>query len=705
MQAESKGNHQNLSGIIPPTLSDKAKPSPQRIPIKKINFDRFEDGCGFFQIAFQDESQQTLAMFFGASSGVPVDFHFCLFKEGIKPQGKLGEIFPNQNINSQAQYSFESEQFTLESDGVQVLFDLKCPAICISRGSTILVKSPTSDPNVGDGEFSPFCYKDESGTGLNFEMAFQERFFGGPEDFGPMLKNGQILELYNSDALGTQGKYRYQSTPYFASNHGWSLGVISNALIRFDFGCTRHEILSVGHVDQSCQMIFYFGQSILEQASNWRKTVSPPRPIPEWTQGVWFSRCYYKDQEEVDSIIKEAQSRDINISVINLDARTWMNPGTRTDFVWDRSRFEDYTTYIPKLRDMDIRVSLWENPYVSSQSDLFLEGKKNGFFATEARSSQPFLFEWIPGNLRGFPSTPPAAIVDFTNPSAREWWKDLHRSFLRAGVSCFKTDFGEEIPFQAIFQSGESGRELRNRYSDLYNTCVTEVLEEELGGEGIVWARSGAYQTPSTPVKWGGDSQSTYRGLRSTLRAGLSQSAGGAIFWSHDIGGFYGPTPSFDLYIKWLGLGLWTSHARLHGTTAREPWTYGEEAVDIFKKAVAVRNHLKPFFLSSYEHCYKEAQSFWLPLWMIYPECRVSQQIDDAFIAGGEILVAPPLSEKHHRSVYLPDPSTIWVDLRTGEKQRGGIFIEASAFPFTPAYYRETSPMIRLFESCRELYI
>ncbi|MBJ4035052.1 alpha-xylosidase, partial [Salmonella enterica subsp. enterica serovar Rissen] len=157
------------------------------------------------------------------------------------------------------------------------------------------------------------------------------------------------------------------------------------------------------------------------------------------------------------------------------------------------------------------------------------------------------------------------AIVDFTNEKARDWYCSKLESLLDMGVDCFKTDFGERIPSDAVYFDGSDPERMHNYYSYLYNKTVFDLLRQKRGErEAVVFARSATAGGQQFPVHWGGDCFASYDSMAESLRGGLSLSLSGFGFWSHDIGGFES-TATADLYKRWTAFGLLSTHSRLHG--------------------------------------------------------------------------------------------------------------------------------------------
>ncbi len=254
------------------------------------------------------------------------------------------------------------------------------------------------------------------------------------------------------------------------------------------------------------------------------------------------------------------------------------------------------------------------------------------------------------------------AIIDLTHSEAVEWYKSLMRPVLRQGCDVFKTDFGEDIPVDACFANGLTGAEMHNLYPLYYNRVTFEVTQE-VKGAGVVWSRSGWAGSQRYPTCWSGDPACNWNSLAFTLRGGLSLGMSGVPFWSHDVGGYRGH-PSEKLYIRWMQFGMLCSHTRCHGESQREPWFFGDRALDIFRQYARLRYQLFPYIYA----CAHEANRTGMPvlraLPLAFPDDPNCYDKDLQYMFGSWLLVAPIFDESDQRSVYLPPG--LWVDYWSG---------------------------------------
>jgi alpha-D-xyloside xylohydrolase len=321
---------------------------------------------------------------------------------------------------------------------------------------------------------------------------------------------------------------------------------------------------------------------------------------------------------------------------------------------------------------MGFRLSLWASPYVPLDSQMRAEGEQKGFLLKAKDGGGPAL-------VHGFAK--PSAAVDFTNPAAVDWFKAKNRRLLEMGVAVIKTDFAEDMPDDAVPHDGTAAEQLHNLYPLLYQRAVFEVTKE-VHGYGLIWGRSGYAGSQRYPVHWGGDPGCTFDDMAASLRGALSWILSGAAFASFDMGGFFGiPTlsdpPSPELYVRWSQMGLLFSHARAHGHQApREPWAYGEPALSIFRKYAQLRYRLLPYFYAAARRA-PDGVPLARPLVFDHPSDPATWHIDDQYLLGPDLLVAPMFKPRGAREIYLPAGG--WYDFWTDQRLDGGRWIRYEA--------------------------
>lgn len=532
----------------------------------------------------------------------------------------------------------------------------------------------------------------------SFHLNADEHLLGLGEKFTPLDKTRQRIVSWTVDALGAASERAYKNVPLLISSRGYGVFLNTGRRITYELGTESCEtytlVLDAPYLD--AYLIFASTPAeILERYT--RLTGRAPVP-PKWSFGLWLSGGgRYRDENAIRRLVAGIGEHDLPCDVIHIDT-WWMRLRQYADFQWDPAAFPHPEELIDELHAQNLKLSAWQHPYISVESDLFAEGAKRNYFARRPNGEVYVIDYGL--SLSSLPAgvvhvaAPDAswnarvAIIDLTEPDAVEWYKGLMRPVLAMGLDTFKTDFGEDIPADAVFANGMTGAEMHNLYPLLYNRAVFEVTQQ-VKGEGIVWGRSAYAGSQRYPTYWSGDPACDWDSLACTIRGGLSFGLSGVPFWSNDIGGYRG-TPSEQLYIRWAQFGLLCSHARCHGETPREPWYYGERALEIFRRYVRLRYELFPYLYS----CAHEAARTGLPVLRAMPlafpydaPARLNSDTDAGrvlrasasdlntfdkdlqFMLGPWLLVAPIYDEGEERRVYLPEGQ--WLDYWTGEILNG----------------------------------
>ena len=501
---------------------------------------------------------------------------------------------------------------------------------------------------------TPFSFVRNTATfhrhiAASFGLSPGERLYGCGESFTRLDKRGQKLVLWTYDAYSAQTPLMYKPVPFFMSSRGYGVFVHTSSPLTFDLGHSHDGAAVIYLGDDQLDLFFFFG-SPKEVLSEYTALTGRAPVPPLWTFGLWMGRQSYSSEGEVREVARELRARRIPSDVIHLDTG-WTEVPNRCDFEFSRSRFENPKKMLSDLKAEGFRVSLWQLPYFNPKNRLHREAIEKDHVVSTASGEPPV----------------DDAVVDLSKPKAAEWYRQKLAGPLGLGAAIFTADFGEAAPLSGMYASRKGGFHEHNLYPLRYNKAVAEATEA-VTGNGAVFARSAWAGSQRYPLHWGGDSENSDGGMAGTLRGGLSLGLCGFSFWSHFIGGFPNATPE-DLYRRWLAFGVLSSHSRCHGRPPTEPWEYGEGFTDDFRRIVEMRYRLMPYVYAQAKLASLEGHPMLRTLFFEYPEDRTSWTVEDQYLFGTDILVAPLLEEAQGRDVYLPPG--LWTDYGSGETHEG----------------------------------
>jgi len=324
-------------------------------------------------------------------------------------------------------------------------------------------------------------------------------------------------------------------------------------------------------------------------------------------------------------------------------------------------------------------VSLWQLPYIAEDAEQITEARANHYIAEPQKKE----LQQAEEGRSNFSSLDYAGTIDFTSPAATAWYKGLLKRLLEMGVTCIKTDFGENIHMDAKY-FGMPAEKLNNLYALLYQKAAFEITKEVCGNPshyakafdttenaGIVWARSAWAGCQRYPLHWGGDSAHSWDGLAGSLKGGLHFGLSGFSFWSHDVPGFHS-LPNFmnsplhdDIYVRWTQFGVFSSHIRYHGSHQREPWCYPAIA-PIVKRWWKLRYHLLPYIYDEARKSTVSGYPMVRALLFQHPDDPTVWHIDDEYYFGSKFLCCPVMNSRNRRNIYLPAGE--WVNFFTGTR-------------------------------------
>jgi alpha-glucosidase len=522
-----------------------------------------------------------------------------------------------------------------------------------------------------------------------------EAYYGFGEKAMPLSRHGQSVVMWNTDTYAYPVGLDpiYQSIPFFiALRQGRAYGLFLDNTYRtyFDMGKTAPERYAFGAAGGELNYYVFTGgverspKNVLRDYTD--LTGRTPLP-PLWALGYQQSRWSYFPETRVREIARRFREGRIPADVIYLDI-DYMD-GYRV-FTWDKNRFPDPLKMIRDLRATGFRTVIIIDPGIKVDADyaVYREGSAAGYFH-RTPDGREFQARVWPG-LCAFP--------DFTDPRARDWFGSLYKKHLDEGIAGFWNDMNEPATFlpdnlqePAIFQhpgktfpldvrhAGDGFAGDHVRYHNVYGMQMARTTYEGLkrlrpDARPFVLTRAGYAGVQRYSAVWTGDNVATWEHLQLSIPMLVNLGVSGVPFVGADVGGFVG-SPSGELYARWLQAAALTPFLRSHthaGSKDQEPWSYGPEYERVNRAAIELRYKLLPYLYSLFHEHTEMGAPVMRPLWFEYPEDVRTYLIEDQYLVGRDLLVAPVVREGEvKRRVYFPRGDA-WVDWWTGKRYEGG---------------------------------
>ena len=520
---------------------------------------------------------------------------------------------------------------------------------------------------------------------LKFMAYPDEKLYGmGQYQNGLFNVKGATLELAQRNTQIT--------IPFVYSSRGYGFLWNNPAIGQATFGTNMTEWKAYN----TREMDFWItaGDSPREILSRYMEITGLPPMMPEYGMGFWQCKLRYQTQEELLTVAREYHRRGIPLAAIVIDFFHWPVQGS-WDF--DLEYWPDPEGMVRELKEMgtELIVSVW--PTVSLSAPLYNEMKERGeLVRTEGGVNINMLF------------FEPVSFMDATNPRARDFvWKQIKKNYVDRGIKAFWLDVAEpeytRHDYECYRYHKGSSLEVGNVYPALYTKMVYDGLlaegeEEQVSLVRSAWAGSQRYGA----LAWSGDIMSTFETFAKQVVCGLQMAMSGIPWWNTDIGGFHQGDvndPKFrELLIRWFEYAAFCPVMRLHGKrnpekpalgteggglcasgADNEIWSYGEENYEIMKRYIEIREKLKPYTRKLMEETHTQGTPVIRPLLYEFPEDETAWNIQNQYLYGPDILVAPVTEyEKREWKVYLPAGES-WINVWTKEEFSGGQWITCDA--------------------------
>lgn len=539
--------------------------------------------------------------------------------------------------------------------------------------------------NIPAREWKPRPGGDDYSLTVRFESDPNEKLYGMGQ-----YQHGFLNQKYCR--LTLEQRNTQVSIPFVLSSLGYGLFWNNPAIGWVSFG----KNLTEWHAVSTKQMDYWItaGDTPAEIVEQFTEVVGRPPMMPDFAMGFWQSKLRYQTQEELLNVAREYKRRGLPLSVIVIDFFHWTNQG---DWKFDPQYWPDPEGMVRELKSMgvEVMVSIW--PTVAKNSENYEEMAKKDYLVKNDMGITTHM-EFM-GNT---------VFFDATNPGARKFiWEKVKQNYYDKGIKLFWLDEAEpeyglyDFPLYRYYIG--PAIQTSNIYPRYFAKAFYDGLKEQ-GEKDIInlvrcaWAGSQKYGV----LVWSGDVDSSFRGLREQFTAGLNMGLVGISWWTTDIGGFLRGNPDDphfrECLIRWFQYGVFCPVFRLHGERLphrkpigtsgggaffsgadNEVWSFGEEAYEILKKYMFLREQLRPYIKALMKEAHEKGTPVIRPLFYDYPGDPQAWEVEDQQMFGPDVLVAPVMYENmRRRPVYLPKGST-WKNAHTGEIYEGGCTVDCDA--------------------------
>ncbi|KPI49183.1 family 31 glucosidase [Clostridioides difficile] len=518
------------------------------------------------------------------------------------------------------------------------------------------------------------------------EFEVTTRFESEPSEkiFGMGQYQHKFLDLKNT-VLELAQRNSQISVPFYISSLGYGLLWNNPGIGRVSFAknMTEWKMFSTKFIDYwiTC------GESPKELNKNYSQVTGTVPMMPENLLGLWQSKLRYRTSEEVLDVVEEYSKRGIKLSSIAIDYFHWPKQG---EYKFDLDYWKNPKELVKKLKEeysVEPIVSVW--PTVQSDAENYNDYLENGYLVNVNRGVRMTM--QIQGNT---------VFVDMTNENAREYvWDRIDKNYKQLGIDYYWLDVAE--PGYSVYDFDnyryKKGNVLScgNIYPIDYLKMIYDGLHEDT--ESVVTLVRGAWAGAQKygALVWSGDIDSSFEAFNNQVNTGLNMGLAGIPWWTTDIGGFHGGNPKDpefrELMVRWFQYATFSPILRMHGDrlphskplsnkgggsmvtgAPNEIWSYGEEVEVILTKFVKIRESLKTYLKKLMKEAHEDGTPIMRTLFYEFPEDDKTWEVDNTYMLGDEILVAPIMNYKDRsRKVYLPKGHT-WENIFNGVSYEGG---------------------------------
>lgn len=538
----------------------------------------------------------------------------------------------------------------------------------------------------------------------HFYTPSDEQFYGFGERYNNFDKRGEDIETYIYNQYLNQNERTYMAIPYFVSSRQYGILVNSTYYSKFKMATERSDMYGFtvdtgGSADSMLDYYFYSGDDIKDVIEGYTDTTAKPALLPKWGFGLWLSANEWDRESEVQSVLSNLATHDIPATAIVLEQ--WSDE--ETFYIWNDTTYtpvsgadafesSDFTYgakwpdpvgMVDDIHNAGLKVLLWQTPAIKHTGSPYAQKDNDEAYMVAQ--------DYAVGDGAGGEYRTPdgwfgsSRILDFTNPSAVDWWMSKREYlFDDIGIDGFKTDGGELVwGRDTTFYNGKKGDEMRNQYPNEYIRAYYDYAKSK-NPDAASFSRAGTTGIQQYPALWAGDQESTFGTVQQSIHAMLNAGISGVPFASWDLAGFTGTFPSADLYKRSVEMSVFSPVVQIHSEKSnppvneeRTPWnvqtrTGDSSIIPHFAEYMNLRMNLLPYIYSEATKTSETGVPLMRAMFVEYPEDANTHDLEYQYMFGDNLLVAPIVTASTtSKDIYLPEGE--WIDffhgaLRPGEQ-------------------------------------
>jgi alpha-glucosidase (family GH31 glycosyl hydrolase) len=524
-------------------------------------------------------------------------------------------------------------------------------------------------------------------VGFALPLRAGERIYGLGERFGPVDARGEVVELWAEDRhIDPSRRTSHSPMPLLISSRRYAVLLDTTARARVDVGAGAAAVTRV-EVDAGALRMFVIRggdpKQLLRRVT--RLTGRPPL-VPRWGLGVW--KNLIGGEQRVLADLERLCRLGVPIDAVWI--YDLVDPASGFGWRWPiyrpiaPGRYPDPAVLVRRLHARGLRVLGYLSPFLETGAPGYAQAAERGYLVADV-DGRPIVRQarLAPGALVS------RSAIDFSDPSAAAWFEArVRRALERTGFDGAMQDFGEGLPPGAVPAGGEPAAFVHNRYPTLYSRAVRRAAQDAQPDDTVFFARAGAIGSQSESTgRFTGDQQRSWdpeRGLPSVLEAMINGSLSGWPYWGPDIAGFTTApddvTDERELWLRWLQLGALSPVMRdMLGSQRYAVDAFTDQGtLTAFRAYARLHRALEPYLHRAARAAHRTGVPIIRPLFLEHPDDDATYDIDDQYLLGPDLLVAPVLQPgARSRTLYLPEGS--WRHYWTGRRYEGGSWITVAA--------------------------